>query len=76
MTVGIGRVIQSRNSKFSKDDLVVSNFFPFSEYSIVSPTSTFLRVIDQTAGIEIPVYLSTLGKHRDFGIPCYREKVG
>ena len=60
MTIGIGRVIQSRSSKFSKGDLVISNFFPFSEYSIVA--AKFLRVIDQKVGIEISAYLSTLGK--------------
>ena len=60
MIIGIGRVIQSRSGKFSKGDLVISNFFQFSEYSIVA--AKFLRVIDQTAGVEISAYLSTLGK--------------
>ena len=60
MIIGIGRVIQSRSGKFSKGDLVISNFFQFLEYSIVA--AKFLRVIDQTAGVEISAYLSTLGK--------------
>ena len=60
MTIGIGRVIQSKSSKISKGDHVISNFFQFSEYSIV--TAKFLRVIDQTVGVEISAYLITLGK--------------
>ena len=50
MTIGTGWV----SNKFSKGDLVISNFFPFSEYSIVK--AKFLRVV------EILAYLSTLGK--------------
>ena len=63
MTIGIGRVILSRSSKFSKGDLVISTFFSFSEYSIVA--AKFLRVIDQTTRVEISAYLTTLGKTCD-----------
>ena len=56
MTIGIERVILS----ISKGDLVISTFFPFSEYSIVA--AKFLRVIDQTTGVEISAYINTLGK--------------
>ncbi|XP_034701467.1 2-alkenal reductase (NADP(+)-dependent)-like [Vitis riparia] len=58
-TCGIGRVIRSKSSRFSKGDLVSTSFFPFSEYCIIEATS--LQVVDQTAGIEISTYLSALG---------------
>ncbi|RVW38882.1 2-alkenal reductase (NADP(+)-dependent) [Vitis vinifera] len=58
-TCGIGRVIRSKSSKFSKGDLVSTSFFPFSEYFIIEATS--LQVVDQTAGIEVSTYLSALG---------------
>ena len=60
---GVGRVIQSKNGKFSTGDIVINPFFPFAEYCIAPPT--FLRVIDPTAGIELPAYLSSLGKPWD-----------
>lgn len=60
---GVGRVIRSKNSKFSAGAIVVSPFFPFAEYCITPPT--FLRVVDPMAGIELPAYLSSLGKPCD-----------
>ena len=56
---GVGRVFLSKNGKFSTGDIVINPFFPFAEYCIAPPT--FLRVIDPTAGIELPAYLSSLG---------------
>ncbi|XP_059661080.1 2-alkenal reductase (NADP(+)-dependent)-like [Cornus florida] len=58
-TFGVGRVIVSKDGKFSEGEIVVNPFFPVAEYSVVA--SHFLRKTDPTAGIPLPEYLSSLG---------------
>ncbi|XP_047342014.1 2-alkenal reductase (NADP(+)-dependent)-like [Impatiens glandulifera] len=56
---GIGRVIGSKDSKFTEGDIVINPFMPLSEYSIVP--NTFLRKVDPDNDMPLPEYLNALG---------------
>ncbi|KAJ1418165.1 GroES-like superfamily [Sesbania bispinosa] len=56
----VGRVMQSKDSKYTEGDFILIPSAPVAEYSIV-PSSQILRKIDATSGISLPDYLSSLG---------------
>ncbi|KAJ8749396.1 hypothetical protein K2173_018888 [Erythroxylum novogranatense] len=66
---GIGRVIESTDSKHAKGDIIVYPFFPVAEYCVI-PSDPTLRKINPAEGIELPDYLSCLG------IPGFAAWVG
>ncbi|XAR68104.1 Allyl-alcohol dehydrogenase [Bertholletia excelsa] len=55
----IGRVVRSKDGKFSEGDLVLNSSSPVAEYYVVP--AAVLRKIDPTAGVDLPDYLSALG---------------
>ncbi|XAR68106.1 NADPH:quinone reductase [Bertholletia excelsa] len=57
--LAIGRVVRSKDGKFSEGDLVLNAFSPVAEFYVVP--AAVLRKIDPTAGVELPNYLSALG---------------
>ncbi|KAG4170823.1 hypothetical protein ERO13_A12G173933v2 [Gossypium hirsutum] len=57
---GVGRVMRSKDEKYSEGDIVLNAFFPVAEYCVV-PSSVLIRKIDPEAGIRLPEYLSCLG---------------
>ncbi|XP_061336657.1 2-alkenal reductase (NADP(+)-dependent)-like [Gastrolobium bilobum] len=57
---GIGRVKQSKDSKYKEGDLVLNPNSPVAEY-YVTPSSHIARKIDAASGISLPDYLSSLG---------------
>ncbi|KAK6919358.1 Alcohol dehydrogenase-like, C-terminal [Dillenia turbinata] len=56
----IGRVVRSKDSKFTEGDVVISPFFPVAEY-FVAPAETLIGKVDPADGISPPEYLSCLG---------------
>ncbi|CAK9158006.1 unnamed protein product [Ilex paraguariensis] len=65
---GMGRVIRSKDIKFTEGDIVIYPFSPVAEYSVVP--STFLQKVDPTVGIALPDYLGC------FGVPGFAAWVG
>ncbi|KAJ9170069.1 hypothetical protein P3X46_018204 [Hevea brasiliensis] len=57
---GVGRVIKSKDSRYSEGDIVLNPYFPIAEYCVM-PSDSLIRKIDVTAGIAIPDYLNALG---------------
>ncbi|XP_027343603.1 2-alkenal reductase (NADP(+)-dependent)-like [Abrus precatorius] len=64
----VGRVVESKDSKYTKGDLILCSSAPVAEYCII-PCSG-IRKIDATRGISLPDYLSSLG------IPGFAAWVG
>ncbi|XP_061336632.1 2-alkenal reductase (NADP(+)-dependent)-like [Gastrolobium bilobum] len=56
----VGRVIRSKDSKYTEGDLVLVPSAPVAEYCTV-PASQIPRKIDAASGISLPDYLSSLG---------------
>nr|KYP43813.1 putative NADP-dependent oxidoreductase P2 [Cajanus cajan] len=56
----VGKVIGSRESKYSEGDVVLVPSAPLAEYCII-PSSTIARKIHAATGISLPHYLSALG---------------
>ncbi|KAG4968680.1 hypothetical protein AAZX31_12G182900 [Glycine max] len=57
---GVGRVIGSKDSKYTEGDLILTPSAPVAEYCIL-PSSRVIRKIDAASGISLPDYLSALG---------------
>ncbi|XP_016501650.2 2-alkenal reductase (NADP(+)-dependent)-like [Nicotiana tabacum] len=57
--LGMGKVIQSKDTKFSEGDIVLSRICPVSEFGVMP--SNLLQKITPAIGIALPDYLSCLG---------------
>ena len=57
---GIARVIESKDSNYTKGDIVISAFLPVAEFAVL-PSDLLVRKIDPTPGISLTDYLSSLG---------------
>ena len=58
--LGMGKVIQSKDTKFSEGDIVLSRICPVSEFGVMP--SNLLQKITPAIGIALPDYLSCLGE--------------
>ncbi|TKY48740.1 2-alkenal reductase (NADP(+)-dependent) [Spatholobus suberectus] len=59
-TFGVGKVIGSKDSKYTEGDLILSPFAPVAEYCIV-PSSHIIQKIDAASGISLLDYINVLG---------------
>ncbi|XP_050208268.1 2-alkenal reductase (NADP(+)-dependent)-like [Mercurialis annua] len=60
-TVGIGRIIESKDSKYKKGEIVLGFGFPVGEFCVI-PSATITSTIDQMPqNITLPHYLSCFG---------------
>ncbi|KAK0589021.1 hypothetical protein LWI29_008592 [Acer saccharum] len=66
---GIARVIESKDSNYTRGDIVISAFLPVAEFAVL-PSDLLVRKIDPTPGISLTDYLSSLG------IPGFSAWVG
>nr|XP_033512061.1 2-alkenal reductase (NADP(+)-dependent)-like [Nicotiana tomentosiformis] len=57
--LGMGKVIQSKDIKFSEGDIVLSRICPVSEFGVMP--SNLIQKITAAIGIALPDYLSCLG---------------
>ncbi|KAG5596453.1 hypothetical protein H5410_037685 [Solanum commersonii] len=56
---GIGKVVRSKDAKFSEGEIVTSRFCPVSEFGVLP--SNLLQKIKPDDGVALPDYLSSLG---------------
>ncbi|RDY14602.1 La-related protein 1C, partial [Mucuna pruriens] len=64
----VGKVIGSKDSKYTEGDHVVIPSAPVAEYCII-PSSHIVRKIDTDSGISLPDYLSALAKSSNHHSP-------
>ncbi|TXG55373.1 hypothetical protein EZV62_020629 [Acer yangbiense] len=69
---GIARVIESKDSNYTKGDIVISAFLPVAEFAVL-PSDLLARKIDTTPGISLTDYLSSLDIT---GVPGFSAWVG
>ncbi|KAL3363635.1 hypothetical protein AABB24_012739, partial [Solanum stoloniferum] len=55
---GIGKVVRSKDAKFSEGEIVTSRFCPVSEFGVLP--SNLLQKIKPGDGVALPDYLSSL----------------